>query len=98
MSVREVARVVLVERHGTAGQLVDPALKDGARQLFEVVAIADEITRQSVEQFRVRRRVGDAEIVDRLDETAAQKVAPDAVDGYLREGKVIAADQPVGED
>ena len=96
--MREIFAVVLVQRQRPARQLVDPAAQDGPRHFLQVVAVADEILGQAIEQFGVGRRVGDAEVVHRLHEAMAHQVAPDPVDRDPGEVGVVGPGQPVGED
>lgn len=52
---------------------------------------------QSIEEFGVGGWVGGSHIIDRVDDADAEEVGPDAIDGHMGEGGVIAADHPIDE-
>ena len=52
---------------------------------------------QGVEQLGVARRVGRAHVVERLDQAAAHRVAPEAVDDVAGEERVVRRRQPLGQ-
>ena len=72
-------------------ELVDPAVEDQAQELLEVEAAGHELVGQGVEQLGVRRWVGLAEVVDRVDQPLAEQVAPVAVDHVPSEPRVARA-------
>ena len=58
-------------------------------QLLHVPAGLAEFHGQPVEQFRVRRRRGlRAEVVGRLEESGAEELLPEPIDGDAREQRV----------
>ena len=59
--------------------LVGARIGDGPHQVPQVETVIDEILRQRVEQRRVARRIRGADIVHRIDDAAAEEVAPHAV-------------------
>ena len=65
--------------------------------MLQVVAVAAEVVGQGVEQGRVARRVGGAEVVHRIDDPSAHQVGPDAVDDDFGEVRVLGRGHPVGE-
>src|SRR5262249_38291993 len=50
---------------------------------------------EPIEQFRVRRQLAlRAEVADRLDETDAEHLRPETIDGHSRRQGVLGTDQP----
>src|SRR5258705_11847208 len=63
--------------------------------MFEVAAIPHEILREPFEQFRMRWRLVETEIIDRLEEAQAKISLPEAIDdggGKTRIGRIDQAD------
>ena len=94
--VREILGVVLVPLVGRDAGLVGARIGDGAHQLAQVEIVIQEILGQRVEQRRIAGRIGRADIVHRIDDAAAEEVAPHAVDGGFREERIVLRGQPLG--
>ena len=93
-----VAVVVLVAGVGGVGdvaELVDARGGDGADEPVEVVAVFDEVFGQGLEELGVGGRVALAEVIDGVDQAAAEEVEPDAVD--LHAGEHRAVREPIRE-
>ena len=59
---------------------------------------ADELRGEPVEQFRMRRhRALGAEVLARLDQTPAEDLLPESVDGDPRDERIVLVDEPAGE-
>ena len=69
--------VVLV---GKLAELIDLRAADRAHQVFQIVTGVDEVSGQGVEQFRVRRWIGFAQVIFRLDDAAVEEMFPVPVD------------------
>ena len=80
-----------VHRHGQVGPLICLGRDDHAHQGAEVVAAGDELVGQVIERFGMAGRVVVAEVIDRIDEAAAEQLGPDAVDKVPREEAVLRA-------
>ena len=80
---------VVESRGNLARPLVGLAQRDLADQPLHVVLVRDELRRQQVEQFGVRRRVAAVVQVDRMDEAAAHHHRPEAVHGVAGERRVL---------
>ena len=65
--------------------------------MAKIVAMLDKVLAQGVEQLRMGRRVGCAEIVGRLDQPPAHEFFPKAVDHRLGEVRILPGGDPVGE-
>ena len=55
----------------------------------QIVAVRHEVGGERVEQLRHHRRVRVAEVVDGLDEAAADEVRPVAIDDGAREPRIV---------
>ena len=95
MGVTEVNRVILVPLVLHNGELIGARLADGLHQLAQVEAVLHELRRERVEQFRIARRIAGADVVHRIDDAAAEEVAPDAVRHRLGEERILRRDEPV---
>lgn len=71
-------------------ELVGAGGGDDADEAFDVVVVAREIFGEVFENFRVAGRMAGVELVDGMDQAAAQKHGPDAIDKGAREGGVVA--------
>jgi len=89
--------VALVPGIGVNRELVSARLADGTHHFAGVEAAGDEFLGQAVEQRRVGRWVAGADVVHRLDDAHAEKIAPDTVDVTLGEIGVLLGDHPVGQ-
>ena len=89
--------VVLVELVRHRAELVRPALADRLDQVLQAVLVVDQVLGQGVEQLGVRRRVGDAHVVQRIDDAAAEEVRPVAVGHGPGEERVLRVDHPVDQ-
>ena len=94
--VREIVGVVLVPLVGRDAGLIGARIGDGAHQLPQIEIVIHEILGQRVEQRRIAGRIGRADIVHRIDDAAPEEVAPHAVDGGLREERIVPRGQPLG--
>src|SRR5207247_11202518 len=77
--VREILVVVLVEVVRLGAKLIGSRVHDDAAQIFHVELVSHEVLGESVEQLVVGRGVGIAEVIDWIDNAAAEQVIPDAV-------------------
>ena len=67
-------------------------------QTLERPAVADELRRQPVEQFRMRGRCAlRAEVIFRLDDAQPEMPLPDAIDRHSRRERIGAVHQPAGK-
>lgn len=95
--VGAVAEVGDVFGKGDAAALVGLALQNGAHEGFQVELLLHEVLARGGEERFVAGGIGDAEVIDGLDEATAEKVCPHAVhDGALEE-LIIGAGEPVRE-
>ena len=75
-------------------QAVRLGADDDAHQVLHVVAARDEVGGERVEQLGRGGRVRRAQVVDGIDEAAAEEVAPHAVDEGAREPGVVRRRSP----
>src|SRR5262249_3991630 len=71
------------------------ARANDADQVLEIELVSDEVPCQGVEKFGVAWRIGDAEIVHRIDEAPAQELRPVAV--HHGAGELGLPHQPIRE-
>ena len=64
----------LLKSLALGAELVGPRVHDRADQVLDVELVGDEVLGQGVEQLVVGRRVGVAEVVDRIDDAPAEQV------------------------
>ena len=64
---------------------------------FQSVTTGHEVAGEPVEQLRVGRRIGQAEIVVGVDQAAAHQVQPDAIHLCGSEIGIVGSGEPVGE-
>ena len=57
----------------------------------------DHVFLQGVEQFGIRRRVARADVVDRVDDSSAQEIAPNSVGDRPGEEGIVGRGHPFGE-
>src|SRR5262249_33982946 len=94
----EQARLGLAWVRLPAGTLIRLAAGDGSNHVFQVEVVSDELTNHLVEQFRMARRVVlGAEAVHGVNQTEAEEVMPQAIDGSAGEPGVVAAGDPIGQ-
>ncbi len=68
---------------------VRAAQHHGPDRLLERPAVPDQLDREVVEQFGVRRRLAeDAEVIDRGHDAPAEQVVPEPVDDHARDERV----------
>src|SRR6185437_8750000 len=79
-----------------ARPLVSFAGDNSLHQMTGVELLRDEIGGEGVEQGRVDRRVGAANVVHRVDDAAVEEVAPQAVDEAAGEERVRRPGEPGG--
>jgi len=77
--VGEVDAVVMVPLIGSDREAVRAATDDLANQVLNVEAALDEVVCQSIEEFGINRRIGGANIVDRIDDSPSEEIAPDPI-------------------
>src|SRR5437867_530961 len=65
--------------------------------MTQVESMSDKISRQPVEQFRVRSRVRRAKIIRRIHDAPSHELSPYPVDGRAREVWVRGRGQPFGQ-
>ena len=80
---------------GPRGKLVDARRQDGPLQPADVVAVCHEVLGQGVEQALVGRRIGDREVIHRIDEATTQVMGPDAIDEAAGEVRIVRPDHPL---
>ncbi len=88
---------MLVELVGRRAELIGPALADRADQVLQAVLVVHQVLGQGVEQFGVGRRVGDAHVVERIDDAPAEEVGPVAIGDGPGEERVLRVDHPVDQ-
>ena len=77
---REILFIDLVVLVWNLAELINLRAAYRPHQVFQIVAVRDEEFGQPVEQFRIRRRIGLAHVVLRLDNAAVEEMFPIAVD------------------
>ena len=92
-----VQSVLLIFRERGAGELPGAGLTDQPDQRLGLHAILNEKFRQGVEQGRIGRRIGQAEIIHRIHEATAHEVGPKTV--HLDAGKegMLRTSHPPGK-
>ncbi len=80
-----------------AGKLIRLAQRDGADQEAIIETVAGELASHFVEQFGVAGLVFIVEIVHRLDESDAEEVPPQTIDGGASEEGIVRRRHPVGK-
>ena len=95
--VRVIDLVVLVPPVGLDGMLIDAALGDQFQHVLGVEAAVDELLGEPFQQLRVTRRVAGADVVHRIDQAAAEQVAPQPVDEAAGEERVFLRGGPAGK-
>ena len=95
--MREIPRVLRVERGRQRRELIDATVGDQADRPPDVVPVPDEVVGQGIQEFGRRRRVRLSEIIHRIHDAAAHQVIPDPVDRGPGEERVGRRDQPVGQ-
>ena len=79
--------------------LVCPRGQHEPVQVLDPPAVLDEIDRQPVEQFGMRRGIAHhAEVARRADQAPSEVVMPDAVDDYASGQRVCRVGQPIRQD
>src|SRR6266699_6299939 len=66
--------------------------------MAQVVMMLDEVPGKRVQQRRIRRWVGGAEIIDRLNQAFAHQLSPEAVHRGAREPGVLGRSHPIRKD
>ena len=92
--MREVVAVVGVPLVGDDGRLIGPGVDDGAHQVAQIEIVRHEILGQRIQQGRIRRRIGRANIVHRIDDALAQEIAPHPVGDRLGEERIVLGGEP----
>ncbi len=95
--VAEQLRIALVAWPRPASSLIRLAVAEAAGEVLQVEAGVAELIGEELEEFRVRRRVVVAEIINGVDETAAEEVRPHPVDKGGGEIGVLRRRKPGGE-
>jgi hypothetical protein len=70
---------------------------DGALEVADVEAALDELLGEPREELGVGGRIAGADVVERIDEADAEKVAPHAVDVAEGEVAVVGGGHPGGQ-
>lgn len=96
--VGEIAFVAAIGVVEVGAELVAAAVADVADEAFEIVLVLGEALAEGVEEFGVGGGVGDADVVDGLDDADAEEVAPDDVGEVFGEEGVFGAGEPLDED
>jgi len=65
--------------------------------VFQVEPVRDEVVGQRGEQFGMRRRVADAQVVLGLDQPATEEVFPVAIDESLGEERIFLRRHPLSQ-
>ena len=63
--------------------------------MTQIKLLRDELLRQRVEQFGMRRWIGGAEIIDGIDNAAPHQVIPNAVDLGFGEERILRTRDPL---
>ena len=95
--VGKISLVSFVQRRRPGTRLVGAAVQDHAQQMASIVAGSGEVLRQGIEQLRIGRRVGIAEIIERFDNPAPHQIRPDAVRLDACEKRIPIRGEPIGE-
>ena len=93
--VGEIDFVALIGFVRLGRKLVGARIHDEPNQVAHIKPVVDEILRQRAEQGGVRRRVGGAKVVGRINQTTAHEMEPDAVDLDPGEHRVGRTGEPV---
>jgi hypothetical protein len=93
--VAVVDPVGAVGRVGFGRELVGAGGDDQAHHRAEVMTVAAKLGGEAVEEFGMGGGIGGAEVIDGVDEAAAEELGPDAVGGGL--GEVGVLHHPIGE-
>ena len=78
-------------------KLIGAAGQDEADGVFEIVAVADKIIGEPVEQFGMARRLIEAKIIDRREEADAEVTFPKAVDDGFGKAWIGGVNEQLGE-
>ena len=70
---------------------------DRPEQFLLIELDRSEVGGESVEEFRVARRIGRSQVIDRVDDTDPEQFRPNTIDGYFGKGRVGLADHPIDE-
>ncbi len=87
----------MLESLGMRRKLIGPAARDRADQMLQAELGIDQILGQGIEQFRIRGRVGDAHVIERIDDALAEEVGPVAIGDGPREKGILGIDHPVDQ-
>ncbi len=85
-----VNHIVAIGRVGETGELIGSRRDDRLHQAPQVVAVFPEILGERREQLGVGRRIGGAEVIHRIDNAAAEELAPNPVDRSFGEVGVLS--------
>ena len=70
-------------------RLIGSRIGDGTHQLPQIEFMVDEVLGHRVEQGRIARRIGGADVVHRLDDPSPKEVAPDTIGRGLGEEWIV---------
>ncbi len=93
----EVPRIGGIGGVGAGGKLVGAGGADVADEFLEVVVVGDEFGSEGIEQLGVGRWVGDADVIDGIDDADAIEVGPDDIDDVAGEPFVVRRGEPIGD-
>ena len=94
--LRKIVQIVLVRGVRLRGALVGRRVADVADKGPEIVLVFPlKFHCKGLQQFRIRRRVADAHIVDRINDPHPEEVRPNQVRDILREVSVLRRSHPV---
>src|SRR5207245_11550957 len=88
--MRVVDDVIFIGVIGCAAQLIRPRIHNGTEQIFEIVSVTLELLAECSQKVRMRRRIGGAEVVHRVNDALAKEVPPKSVNSRL--GKIEVRD------
>ena len=95
--VREVIGVILIPFVRQEARLVGAAVHDGSHHVLEIEIVVRQIFRERIEQRRIDGRIGGADIIDGIDDSLSEEVAPHAIRngfGKERDSLLIPANRP----
>ena len=90
----EVVAVAGVPLVGRDGRLIRPGADDGAHQVAQIEIVRHEILLERVQQRRIRRRIGRANVIHRIDDALAREIAPHPVGDRFRKERVVPGGEP----
>jgi hypothetical protein len=95
--VREVDGIVFVPLSGIEAALVGGGIADVANQAFKVVIVCYEVLSEGIQQFGIGSGIAGADIVNGVNDSTSEEIAPVAVHNTLSEVWVFRCCEPLGQ-